>query len=77
VEQYKFHPNEFKGLGTGYGIVSIPHPQGVKNIRIKFAMRENLPVEPLPTITKTPKPILFQPKESEQGTQQAETELPG
>jgi type IV secretory pathway TraG/TraD family ATPase VirD4 len=77
VERYKVHPNDIKALGTGYGIVSIPHPHGVKNIRIKFAMRENLPVESLPTIAKTPKPILFQPNGSEQGTHQAETELPG
>lgn len=62
VEKYNFHPNVFKKLGTGMGIVSIPHRDGVKNIRIKFAMRENLPPTRLPVIDKTPLARQFPPK---------------
>jgi len=59
VEQYNYHPNVFKNLGTGLGVVSIPHKNGVRNLRIKFAMRKNLPVVQLPMVDKTPMPLKF------------------
>ncbi len=64
VEQYIFHPNVFKNLGTGVGIVSIPHRDGVKLMKIKFAMQKNLPAIPLPVVEKKVKPRTFPPSES-------------
>jgi type IV secretory pathway TraG/TraD family ATPase VirD4 len=52
VEQYVYHPNEIRRLGTGEAVVAIPHPRGVKMAKIKFARRPDLPAIPLPTIPK-------------------------
>ena len=54
VEEFNYHPNVFKRLGTGHGVVSIPHINGIQNIKIKFAMREDLPAMSLPIIKKVP-----------------------
>jgi type IV secretory pathway TraG/TraD family ATPase VirD4 len=49
VEEYIIHPNEFKSkLGTGEGIVVIPHSRGRLVKRVKFAMAPKLRPEPLP-----------------------------
>ncbi len=52
VEQYIVHPNEIRTLGVGRGIVTIPHPQGVKVARLRFARREDLPAVDLPEVPK-------------------------
>ena len=61
VEQYIFHPNVFKNLPTGVGVVSIPHRDGIKLLKIKFAMLKKLRPVPLPQIEKKPKPLTFPP----------------
>lgn len=57
VEQYLFHPNVFKNLPSGYAIVSIPHRDGVKRMKVHLAPRPELPISPLPRIKKVPKPV--------------------
>jgi hypothetical protein len=52
VEQYICHPNLFKNLPAGYAIVSIPHRDGVKRMKVHLVPRENLPLTPLPRIAK-------------------------
>lgn len=74
VERYNFHPNVFKKLGTGFGIISIPHRDGVRNLRIKFAMRENLPISRMPMIEKKPKILNF-PKSAIENTKQTEEDV--
>ncbi|MCB9073319.1 MAG: TraM recognition domain-containing protein [Bdellovibrionaceae bacterium] len=59
VEQFNFHPNEFKNLGTGFGIVSLPHRDGVKNLKIKFSMRPNLKTYELKKVRKKQREIEF------------------
>jgi len=54
VEEFKIHPNLISELPTGHGIVAIPHPKGTKIIKVKFAMRKNLPVISLPQVKKPP-----------------------
>ena len=61
VEQYHYHPNVFKNLGLGLGVVSIPHQGGVKLMKIKFSMRKKLPFVPLPNVEKIPKMRTFPP----------------
>ncbi len=61
VEQYHYHPNVFKNLGTGLGVVSIPHRDGVKLMKIKFAMRKKLPSVPLPNVEKVLRVRSFPP----------------
>ena len=65
VEQYKYHPNLFKRLGTGMAVVGIPHRFGLKDMKLKLAMRPDLPVVPLPEIKKVPKPRAFPPPRDE------------
>lgn len=65
VEQYNFHPNVFKKLGTGVGVVGIPHHEGFKQIKVKFEMRENLPVVKLPDLEKKIRPRQFPPTHSQ------------
>jgi type IV secretory pathway TraG/TraD family ATPase VirD4 len=76
VEQYNYHPNVFKRLGTGFGIVSIPHRNGVKNLRVKFAMRKNLSLVRLPLIQKSPKSIAFEKRLTSTESLQTETDFP-
>ena len=52
TEQYRFHPNTIKQLAVGQGIVSIPHPRGVKSTKIAFARRPNLLSTERPLIEK-------------------------
>lgn len=75
VEEFNFHPNIFKKLGTGFGVVSIPHRNGVKNIKIKFAMRKDLEPEMLPKIEKIPKAIQFLEKKASLPKKQSESDL--
>lgn len=75
VERYNYHPNVFKKLGTGFGVVSISHRDGVRNLKIKFAMRSNLPISRLPLIEKKPKPLGF-PKNAIEKTKQTEHDIP-
>lgn len=74
VEEFNFHPNVFKRLGTGYGVVSVPHRDGVQNIQIKFAMRESLPVVPLPIVEKAARPLKALHEVTNQTTQK-ETDI--
>lgn len=75
VEEFNFHPNLFKGLGTGYGVISIPHRDGIKNLKIKFAMRKTLDHVKLPVIEKIPKIIKFMEKKIAPTVQQTESDL--
>lgn len=76
VEQFLFNPNVFRNLSLGSGVVSIPHAGGVKNIEVKFAMRPNLPIVPLPVIEKKPKRVAFMQKASLQLVKQPDVEIP-
>jgi type IV secretory pathway TraG/TraD family ATPase VirD4 len=62
VEQFIYHPNEFKQLGTGFGILSIPHRGGMKTMKVKFKPLPNLPRYRLPVIEKKIKERKFPPK---------------
>lgn len=75
VEEFNFHPNIFKKLGTGFGVVSIPHRGGVKNIKIKFTMRRDLEPVTLPKIEKIPKAIKFMEKKTTPPIKQSESDL--
>lgn len=75
VEQYIFHPNVFKNLATGVGILSIPHRDGMKLMKIKFTMQKKFRTVPLPPIEKKPKPRNFPPPASAALTPKA-NELP-
>ncbi len=52
VEEYRYHPNVIKNLCRGEGVVSIPHPKGVKTLKISFLKREDLPRRSLPEVQK-------------------------
>jgi len=52
VDEFRINPNTIKELNVGEGIVSIPHPKGVKTLKVNFAMRENLPPSTMPDIPK-------------------------
>ncbi len=52
VEEFIHHPNKFRQLGTGEGIVTVPHPKGVKILHIRFNRREDLPAIEMPIIAK-------------------------
>jgi type IV secretory pathway TraG/TraD family ATPase VirD4 len=58
VEQFKFHPNEIRSLGTGEGIVAIPHFTGVKVAKLRFQRRSDIQPIRLPKIPKDPLPEL-------------------
>lgn len=62
VEQFNFHPNEFKNLGTGLGVVSLPHRDGVKNLKIKFSMRPDINTYELKKVRKKSIEVSFQYK---------------
>lgn len=53
VEQFKVHPNDIRALGTGQGYVSIPHPRGIKTLKVYFKRREDLPAVALPEPKKS------------------------
>jgi conjugal transfer pilus assembly protein TraD len=76
VEEFNFHPNVFKNLGTGYGVISIPHRDGVQNIKLKFAMRKPLDPVSLPLIAKIPKPIGFIVNRPTELSTQQENKIP-
>lgn len=76
VEEFNFHPNVFKRLGTGYGVVSIPHKDGVQNIKVKFDMRKTLDPVSLPLIEKKTKPILFIVNRPPESATQTESKVP-
>jgi conjugal transfer pilus assembly protein TraD len=76
VEEFNFHPNVFKRLGTGYGVVSIPHKDGVQLIKVKFDMRKTLDPVSLPLIEKKPKPILFIVNRPADPATQTESKVP-
>ena len=52
VEQFIYHPNEFKALGLGQGILSVPHRGGVKLLKVKFKPLPDLPRYELPVVPK-------------------------
>jgi type IV secretory pathway TraG/TraD family ATPase VirD4 len=54
VEEFRFHPNEIRGLATGEGIVTIPHFKGVKVVKVRFKKREDITPLRLPRILKEP-----------------------
>lgn len=76
VEQFNFHPNVFKKLGTGHGVMSIPHRDGVKNIRVKFSMHNRFPIFELPQVTKQIRPVAFIANRAPPKREQQETEIP-
>lgn len=63
VEQFIYHPNEFKTLGLGEGVLSVPHRGGVKNIKMKFRLLPDLPRYELPVVLKQVIPQNFPPKD--------------
>lgn len=53
VEEFIYHPNIFKReLGLGEAIMVLPHKAGSKSVKIKFAIRPDLPVVTLPEVRK-------------------------
>jgi type IV secretory pathway TraG/TraD family ATPase VirD4 len=52
VEEFIFHPNTIRQLGTGEAIVSIPHPKGVKMVRLKASKKPDLPPVAIPRVEK-------------------------
>ena len=64
VEQFIYHPNEFKTLGLGQGILSVPHRGGVKLLKVKFKPLPDLPRYNLPAVAKTLIPRNFPPVRS-------------
>jgi len=64
VEEFIYHPNIIKQLRIGEGIVTVPHPRGVKILKVRFERRADLPFVPLPEVQKTiaPLPVLETPE---------------
>lgn len=60
VEEFIHHPNAIKQLRIGEGIVTVPHPRGVKIMKVRFQRRPDLPFEPIPIVEKSiaPLPVL-------------------
>lgn len=52
VEQYIFHPNLMREMERGQGIITIPHPKGIKGQIVRFRMRPNIASVALPTVPK-------------------------
>lgn len=59
VEEFKYHPNEFKNLGLGQGILSVPHRGGVKLLKVQFKPLPDLPRYRLPRVDKKALPRKF------------------
>jgi type IV secretory pathway TraG/TraD family ATPase VirD4 len=55
VEEFRFHPNSIRNLGTGEGIVTIPHFKGIKVVKVGFQRREDIEPVRLPRIYKAPR----------------------
>ncbi len=66
VEEYRYHPNVIKNLPLGAGVVSIPHPKGIKVVKVSFEKREDLPSQDLPDIRKELPSINASEKSSQQ-----------
>ncbi len=69
VDEFRVHPNTIKDLEIGQGIASIPHPKGVKTLKIQFSMREDLVPLTLPYVpkempTEEDEPALDQPNQN-------------
>ena len=62
VEQFIYHPNDFKSLGLGQGILSVPHRGGVKLLKVKFKPLPDLTRYNLPAVAKRIIPRNFPPK---------------
>jgi type IV secretory pathway TraG/TraD family ATPase VirD4 len=58
VQEFRFHPNDIRNLGTGEGIVTIPHFKGVKVERVRFKRREDIAPIQLPRVLKEGTPSL-------------------
>lgn len=55
AEEFIYHPNIFKSeLGLGEAIMILPHKAGTKTVKLKFSIRPDLPVVPLPLKTNPP-----------------------
>jgi hypothetical protein len=52
VQEFMFHPDKFKSLPIGRGIVTLPNHDSVDTFALKFRMYPELPVINLPRITK-------------------------
>jgi type IV secretory pathway TraG/TraD family ATPase VirD4 len=61
AEEFIYHPNVFKReLGLGEAILILSHERGSKPIKIKFGIRENLPVQIIPEFfKKAPEPLVI------------------
>lgn len=57
VEEFVHHPNVIKQLRIGEGIVTVPHPRGVKIMKIRFERRPDLPQVEIPAIDKKVAPL--------------------
>lgn len=73
VEEFDVHPNEFKKtLGVGEAIMLIPHPQGVKKVKIKFNKIDDLDPIELPTPKQSQMKLLaFKKEQNEQEQKEA------
>lgn len=53
AEEFIIHPNRIRHLGTGQGIVTIPHFGGIKTLEVKFRMRPSIEPVQLPELIET------------------------
>jgi type IV secretory pathway TraG/TraD family ATPase VirD4 len=74
VEEFDVHPNEFKKtLGVGEAIMLIPHPRGVKKVKIKFNKIDDLDPIELPTPDQSQMKLLAFKKEQNEPEQKEAT----
>ncbi len=73
VEEFIFHPNVIRNLGTGEAVVAIPHPKGTKVVRVKADKKPDLTAVSLPQIEKQISEIPVPTKPTTLGSQR----LPG
>lgn len=53
VEEFIVHPNDFKNsLGVGEAVMVLPHERGSRHLRIKFRKFDDLPAQPIETVSK-------------------------
>lgn len=57
AEEFIIHPNTIKNFGTGKGVISIPHPKGVKQLSMRFQRQADLVPVPLPIVEKPDAPL--------------------
>ncbi|MGE0632167.1 MAG: TraM recognition domain-containing protein [Pseudobdellovibrionaceae bacterium] len=76
VEEFIYHPNEFKTLGLGQGVLSVPHRGGVKLLKVKFKPLPDLPRYKLPKVKKKLLPRKFPAKTKQKTVDVVDFKIP-